>query len=331
MDDVVIGVSVATTADVAAFDKVASSAASMGGAVESAANQADAASSKFDSVSASAENMDDKAGRATGALGALSAGFELVGAEKYAGALQGAAMATDFASGAAQAFTLITELESVAKAKAAVVTGVHTAQTIAYTAASKVAAGAQLLLNAALSASPIGLVVLGLTAIAVGLGIAYAKSETFRNVVSGAMDAVKGAVDTVGDAVGDVIDWVKDLPDAFGNAKERVVGAVGDMLTPIQNVIDKVKDLIGWIGDIDFPDIDLNPLNGRAATANVPAYQAPDLVASGLGGGGNQRVVELLTLILAALQGSGAGISDPLAVNQLIRQIGARADRILPT
>ncbi|MDF2804951.1 MAG: phage-like protein, partial [Anaerocolumna sp.] len=50
---------------------------------------------------------------------------------------------------------------------------------------------AQWLLNAAMAANPIGLVVIALAALGAGLVIAYNKSETFRNMVNGAFNAVK--------------------------------------------------------------------------------------------------------------------------------------------
>jgi hypothetical protein len=160
-----LGVKVATTADVDAFDRVATSAAAMGDAVDGAATKADGAASRLDAISGSAENLDDRAGRATGALGALSAGFELVGAEKYAGALQGAAMATDFASGVGQAYNLVLELESVKRVKAVATSTAHRAATIAQSAATKAAAAGQWLLNAALTANPIGIVVVAVAAL----------------------------------------------------------------------------------------------------------------------------------------------------------------------
>ncbi|MDF2803055.1 MAG: minor tail protein, partial [Anaerocolumna sp.] len=50
---------------------------------------------------------------------------------------------------------------------------------------------AQWLLNAAMAANPIGLVVIALAALGAGLVIAYNRSETFRNMVNGAFIAVK--------------------------------------------------------------------------------------------------------------------------------------------
>ena len=52
----------------------------------------------------------------------------------------------------------------------------------------------QWLLNAALNANPIGLIVIALAALAAGIYLAYTRSETFRHIVGDAMDVVTGAV-----------------------------------------------------------------------------------------------------------------------------------------
>lgn len=75
-----------------------------------------------------------------------------------------------------------------------------TVVTIASTAASVAARGAtvawtavQWLLNAALTANPIGLVVVGIAALVAGVILAYKHSDKFRAIVDGAFNAVLGA------------------------------------------------------------------------------------------------------------------------------------------
>jgi phage-related minor tail protein len=84
-------------------------------------------------------------------------------------------------------------------------------------AAAKAYTAVQWLLNTALSANPIGLVVIALAALAAGLVLAYKHSETFRNIVDGAMGKVKGAVQEVDIAFGKLKDeafrawdWITD-------------------------------------------------------------------------------------------------------------------------
>ena len=331
MKTVELDVKVATTADVDAFDRVSTSARSMGDAVDAASTQADTASSRFDNVATSAENLDDRAGKATGALGALSAGFELVGAEKYAGALQGAAMATDFASGVGQAYNLVLELESVKRVKAVATSAAHKVATVASTAATGAATVAQRALNAALNANPLGLVITALTLVAGGLVLAYNKSETFRTVVDTAFAAAKRAVqpvvDTIGNIagkVGEAIEWVRDkLPPAVETAKTKVVGFFGDMLAPVQSIYDKVVALIEKIQDIDFPKLpDLNPF--RTAGGVSTAGLLPGASTSSTTTAGDAEVTRLLALILAAIQAGQVTVNalDVKAMIRLLRREG---------
>ena len=100
-------------------------------------------------------------------------------------------------------------------AAATAITALHTAATTAMAAAHKAAAAgatglqvAQAALNTVLSANPIGLVVAALAALAAGLVTAYHTSETFRNIVNGAFQAVANiAQSTIGAAIG----WLDKL------------------------------------------------------------------------------------------------------------------------
>lgn len=95
------------------------------------------------------------------------------------------------------------------------ITALQTAATTAMAAAHKAAAAgatglqvAQAALNTVLSANPIGLVVAALAALAAGLVTAYHTSETFRNIVNGAFQAVANiAQSTIGAAIG----WLDKL------------------------------------------------------------------------------------------------------------------------
>jgi phage-related protein len=84
------------------------------------------------------------------------------------------------------------------------------AATVAWTAV-------QWLLNAALTANPIGIVTLAIAALAAGIVIAYNKSETFRDIVQTALGAVRVAVDKLVDVFGDLhkaaaaaFNWIVD-------------------------------------------------------------------------------------------------------------------------
>lgn len=133
----------------------------------------------MDRVGESSEALADHSSLATGALGALASGFELVGLDGYAENLQKASMATDFLSGVGDSLTLVTS-------KLGVATKLQTVATWAQT-------GAQRALNFAMSANPIGLVIAAVAGLVAVLVIAYKKSDTFRRIVNGAFSAVTNA------------------------------------------------------------------------------------------------------------------------------------------
>ena len=81
----------------------------------------------------------------------------------------------------------------------------------------KATAVATWLLNAAMAANPVMLVVIAIAALVAGLVIAYQKSETFRDIVNGAFGAVK-------DFVGAALDWIIDKATSWG---PYLLGALG--------------------------------------------------------------------------------------------------------
>lgn len=266
------------TADAAAaaagLGDVGAAARGMADDVTSAASSADNAVGSMDGLAAGADAVDSKMGAATGSLGALAGGLEAAGFGGAATALQGVAAATDFASGAGGLLNLVMDTQA-AKFLAAKAQAVgHTVAMGAQKAATVTSTAAQWLLNAAMSANPIGLIVVALALMAGGLVLAYQKSETFRDIVDAAMGVVKDAIGAVGDAISAAIEWVKKFDGPF-----EAVGAVVDLyLTPLQTAIelvsaaikfavDMVIDLVSWISKIDFPDFPgLNPFGRPIAT-----------------------------------------------------------------
>jgi hypothetical protein len=147
----------------------------------------------------------------------VDVGFKLMGwAEKHAttlkivvGALAGLAAVLYATSVAMRIWATSAVLAGVAQGVFAAATGAGTAALVgntvalrAYAVATKIGAATQWLLNAAMTANPIGLVVLAIAALVAGLVIAYKKSETFRRIVNGAFAAVKNAASVA-------FNWVK--------------------------------------------------------------------------------------------------------------------------
>lgn len=250
-----IAIAIASRASTAGFHETADAARTMRDDVQDAASSA---AGGLDRVSGAAENMDDKAGKATGALGALSAGFELVGLEQYATGLQNVAMATDFVSGVGQTMSLLLELESFQRAKAAAAAVAHAAATTAGAAAAKVAAGAQAALNAVMAANPVLLVVLAVVALIAVFVLAYRKSSEFRAIVQAAMAGARTAVGWVVDKVSDLVGWITGRAVAawstLRDAVSAALSAVRDKFQPVldaaQRVFDKVKTVIGDAIDV---------------------------------------------------------------------------------
>jgi phage-related protein len=127
----------------------------------------------------------------------------------------------------------------------------HTVATGAAAAASAVWTAAQWLLNAALAANPIGLVVLAIAGLVAAFILAWKHSETFRDIVTGAFNAVWSAIKFV-------FDWVKDhwplllgillgpvglavglIIDNFGTIKNAATGVY-------QWIVDRFTDLLGF-------------------------------------------------------------------------------------
>lgn len=85
----------------------------------------------------------------------------------------------------------------LARGRAVVATVAQRTATVAATIATRAAAAGQWLLNAAMSANPLGLVVIAIIAVAAGLYLLWTRSSTFRKIVTGAFNAVWGAIKNV--------------------------------------------------------------------------------------------------------------------------------------
>lgn len=140
-----------------------------------------------------------------------------------------------------------------------------TAATVAHAAVTKAAAAAQWLLNAALSANPIGLVVIAIAGLVAALVVAYKKSETFRNIVNAAWGAIKKAAVAVFGFVANYIKaWVgiiravlgkvKAVADSvvrfFDRMRDGIVGAFNRVTGFLRTVAGKIKSAIGNPGRI---------------------------------------------------------------------------------
>lgn len=171
--------------------------------------------------------------------------------ETYAPVLAAAGVAAEGFRAVQESATLATVGQKVASLAGAAATGIATA--------------AQWALNVALSANPVGLVVLAIAALVAGIVIAYKKSDTFRGIVNALGSAIRSAAAAVWDFVVKTAKWVADLVGkiggAFGRARE-LLGNAGRAI--MQGLLDGLKsgwetvkgflgNVTGWIPDWKGP------------------------------------------------------------------------------
>lgn len=140
-------------------------------------------------------------------------------------------------------------------------------------AASGVWTAAQWLLNAALNANPIGLVVIAIAALVAGFIYAWKNSETFRSIVIGAWHAIQGAASAVFGWIGSFISGTWHAVSAVGsmvlagivayvrfyvNTVLAVVRGIVAVVTFFRDAFNNAKnaavakgaELIGWVGGL---------------------------------------------------------------------------------
>lgn len=132
----------------------------------------------------------------------------------------------------------------------------------AFMLGTKAAAAAQWLMNAALSANPIGVVIILIAALAAGLVYAWKNSEGFRRAVTTAFEAIASAARwmwnnvlqpviqfilrgfaAVASKIASVLDALGDIP-GFGWAKDaaRMMQTAADKADALANKINKIPD-----------------------------------------------------------------------------------------
>lgn len=153
----------------------------------------------------------------------------------------------------------------------------------AYTIATGVVRGAtvawsavQWLLNAALSANPLGLIVVGIAALVAGIVLAYQKSETFRAIVTAAWEGIKvAALWTWDNVLKPVFGWIIGNYQKAWDAAKAAGEGIGAAWQWISDKATAAKD---WIVDTFNSVIDfVTGLPGRVRSAAAGLWDAlPD-------------------------------------------------------
>lgn len=175
------------------------------------------------------------------------------GLDKNAGAAAraGAALRTfgsTMASGISHTMSLVTNMSALAAAKAKVAaqallaTGRTVAMTVAQKAsavASKAMAAATWLVNAAMRANPIGIVITIIMGLVAAVVLAYNKSETFRKIVQTVWKGIQMAVSFA---------WNNVLKPAFQAIYSFIVNTLGPKFMWFHNTI--VKPVMDKVGSV---------------------------------------------------------------------------------
>jgi phage-related protein len=210
-------------------------------------------------------------------------------------------------------------------------------------AATKVWAGVQWLMNAAMAANPLVLVVILIVALVAVIVLAYKKSDTFRAIVQGAFRAVGKAVSWLGDRFSDwwrgtrkVIDLVMGafrkvgprLRSAFSGLFGIITGpfrmAFNFVASAWNNTVGRLRwSVPGWVpviggNSISAPTLPQFHTGGIASGAMgrefLAVLRAGESVSPvGGGGGGGELVIR-----------SGGAQIDDLLVQILARAVSAR-------
>lgn len=219
------------------------SESAMDGAAKSARASGERIDAAFDSTAEHADNVASKGAQAAGALTGLG---ELIGGP-FGAAMQTSGIAMQAAADGGDLLNVVTDSAIVRKIKDTAVTAAQTTATVAQTAAQKAAAigtkvwtGAQWLLNTALTANPIGIVVVAIAALVAAVIIAYKKSDTFRAIVTTAFDKVKQSAQWLWDKI-------KALAGGFATSLGRIKSAATSVNTW---VVERFRDLRDKLNDI---------------------------------------------------------------------------------
>jgi hypothetical protein len=251
------------------------------------------ATAVFDQAGTAASGVADKidtvggrAGDTASGLSALSGAMEGLGLGALAEGMNGVAVAMDAAEGASTLFKVAQESLSLVTIKDTAAKIANTVATTAGNVATKLWAATQWLLNAAMSANPIGLIiglVIGLIAVIV---LIATKTTWFQDAWAAAWGAIKTAAAAVWD-------W---LEDAAGTALDAILGPIDAVKAAFDAVVDAIESVINWLKKIKMPKVleDIGGfIGGILPGGNAAGTGAPGVTSHAMSratGGGSTTV-----------------------------------------
>jgi murein DD-endopeptidase MepM/ murein hydrolase activator NlpD len=208
-------------------------------------------------------------------------------------------------------------------------------------AVTKAWAAAQLLLNIALTANPIGIVIVAVAALVAGIIVAWKTSETFR-------DKVKGAFQAVQEKVGSVVNWITRTWTSMIEGIKRVVRegvrrVVDFFLGIVEPIVNGAAAAFGWLPEIGddieaaadkFKDFrrkvnnELGAINDEAIKINVKTYGNLEFGGAGGRGGASGAGISMGVGGAGPLPGITSHASQAMGGALDIKTLGLDASKI---
>lgn len=200
------------------------------------------------------DGADTVASKGSQAAGALSGLGDVVGG-KFGAAMVAGGGAMQAAADAGDLLNVAVEGGAKLASAAATSLGKFTKLLRLDKAAKVAATAAQWALNVAMSANPIGLVVIAIAALVAIFVIAYKKSETFRTIVDKAFSKVKDAAlamkNFVVDKFNALLDTITSLPGKISGLAKDMLSAGKDFVGGLwDGILDAAKNAGGFIGSL---------------------------------------------------------------------------------
>lgn len=273
-----------------AFDRVGQAAQDMGRDVGEAGD-------RFDRVGEAADNLDTRAMGFRDTLTGLQDGFAGVKMATQDGLGFESLLLLGFGIGDL-ASGMFNFLVPAAKSAVTWLKGLNVA-TIASTASSKIAAGAskvwagaQWLLNAALSANPIGLVVIAIAALVAIVVLIATKTTWFQDLWNWTWskigDPVKAAWDWIKKVTTKAFDWYISLPGKIWNAFKKIGGYISAPFRSAFNLVAKAWNntigqlswtVPGWVPGIGGNTVGAPKLPTFHSGGTVPGQPGENVLA----------------------------------------------------